>query len=742
MLNVYNSPMTKAAGDSGTDYERQLNRLDCFFYVKDKTDQPCVYYHKADVNDLGGATVPFFVNDLVLKEIFPTGSLCDVFIIANLPDAITFEAKTAATTMQALGELILNMKQGEYDVIGKPFIMTGSGKVQKGKNSNATATIALERVASKVTMTVKVPKFIEVPKGEGTVKMLPVLMDNEGNEPLKTSFRYGTTMSYLSGAYPEDPANFIKTDKIPYTMVDALSKDSYYTFTCDIPFYTYARSWEKGSDIAAYVTFEMPWGEDANEDGEPDNYKTYYYQLLVNGKGRNFEPNAWYDMIVTVGVLGSTVEALPKELEELSYFVLDWTTESSNGESVSGDGHENVEIEKFNYLEVPQTYIEMDNVNEVSIRYNASHKIGVKFDTKGGKSVEGLPGTTDLSKLYIENGSGTPDDKELTDLTLNAFTDNNKGLLTFKYTLGTGIYSPAYVFITIWLDVDGDGEHDSDDEKLEQDVTIVMYPAIYIVGDNSATRSIFVNGNYGQNADHNNYLTIAGKRVGKAVGQDASTYMNVISISAFNDKNYTFVYLNNQDKEYIIGDPRVRSSNKLGIGDDDTEVKQNANGWIKATDVNGNVRSLEYYYPTSSIEPNSYQVIAPKFRIASKLGGYSDCHPDGAALRCASYQEHGFPAGRWRLPTTAEILFIVELQKQNKIKALFYGGNTYFSATDRVKVNDNNSYDLTEGIGSSNASVRCVYDEWYWGSEREAIKNSNYNNYGGYQFTWGDRFIY
>ena len=742
MLNVYNSPMTKAAGDSSTDYERQLNRLDCFFYVKDKTDQPCVYYHKADVNDLGGATVPFFVNDLVLKEIFPTGSLCDVFVIANLPDDLTFEAKTAETTMQALGELILNMKEGEYDVIGKPFIMTGSGKVQKGKNSNATATIALERVASKVTMTVKVPKSIEVPKGEGTVKMLPILMDNEGNEPLNTSFRYGTTMSYLSGAYPEDPANFIWTDKIPYTMVDALSKESYYTLTCDIPFYTYARAWEKGSGTAAYVTFEMPWGEDSDDDGEPDTYKTYYYQLLVNGKGRNFEPNAWYDMIVTVGVLGSEVEALPKELEELSYFVLNWTTETSNGEYGSGDRQENVEIEKFNYLEVPQTYIEMDNVNEVSIRYNASHKIGVKFDTKGSKSVEGLPGTTDFSKLYIENGSGTPDDKELTDLTLNAFTDNNKGLLTFKYTLGTGIYSPAYVFITIWLDVDGDGVHDSD-EILEQDVKIAIYPAIYIVGDNSALYSVFVNGNYRQEASKQDYLTINGKQVGKAVGTDGnnpSTYMNVISISAFNALNYTFVYTNNQKKEYIIGDPRERSSNKLGISDENsTTPNKNASGWIKATDVNGTVRNLQYYYPTS-IE--SYQVIAPKFRIASKLGGYSECHPDGAALRCASYQEHGFPAGRWRLPTTAEILFIVELQKQSKIKALFYGGNTYFSATDRVKVNDNNSYELTEGRGSSNGSVRCVYDEWYWGSEREAIKNSRYDDSGGYEFTWGDRFIY
>ena len=69
VLNVYNSKMTKADGNYDTNYERQLNRLDCFFYVKDKTDQPCVYYHKAEVNELGGATVPFYVNDLVLKEI-------------------------------------------------------------------------------------------------------------------------------------------------------------------------------------------------------------------------------------------------------------------------------------------------------------------------------------------------------------------------------------------------------------------------------------------------------------------------------------------------------------------------------------------------------------------------------------------------------------------------------------------------------------------------------------------------
>lgn len=748
VLNVFNSSITMAESGQSTEYERQLNRLDCFFYVKDKTNEPCVYYHKAEVNDLGSATVPFFVNDLVLKEIFPSGSLCDVFVIANLPGNPTFEAKTPGTTMQALGEYVLDMTEGEYDVIGKPFVMTGSSKVQKGKNSNATADIALKRVASKVTMTVKVPKSIEVENGEKKVKMVPVLKDDEGNEPLKTSFRYGTNKSYLSGEYPNDPNNYIWTDKIPYTL--SKETDSHYIFACDIPFYTYARSWEKGADNAAYVTFEMPWGADEDGDNQADTYKTYYYQILVNGKDRNFTPNTHYDMIVTVGVLGSSVEALPAELDVWSYYILDWTEETQNGEHGSGDRDEDVKIEKFNYLEVPQTYIEMDNVKEVAIRYNASHKIGWKFDETKGKSIEGLPGTTDFSALYINNGSGTPDDVEIQDIDLsNNFTDNGKGWLTFNYELSSAIYSPAYVFITIWLDIDGDGVHDLNDknnpEILTEDVMIVIYPAIFIVGDNSYDYSIFVNGNYNSNRSGGgslSYLTINGERVGKAAGDDDNTYMHIISISAFSENNYTFVYTNGQKKEYIIGDPRERTSNKLGVGDQNTTTPQtNASGWIRATDVNGTVRNLQYYYPTST-EANSYQVIAPKFRIASKLGGYSESSPKGAALRCASYQEHGFPAGRWRLPTTAEVLYIIELQRLGKIQQLFYGGNTYFSATDRVKANSDNTYTLSEGVGTSNASVRCVYDEWYWGSEREAIANSSLNANGGYQFTWGDEKIY
>ena len=746
VLNVFNSPMTKAEGDSSTDYERQLKRLDCFFYVKDQTDQPCVYYHKAEVNNQGSATIPFAVNDLVLMQMFPSGSECDVFIIANLPEnyPTTFEANAEGTDMQSLGRrIVLDMTEGEYDVVGKPFVMTGFGQVHKGQNSNATANISLARVASKVTMTVKVPKSIEVKEGESTVTMFPVLEDNEGNETLKTSFNYGVKKSYLSEAYPDDPENYIKTVKFPYT--ETTGTDTHYVFTCDVPFYTYARSWEKGSINAAYVTFEMPWGKDVNNDNVVDSdYQTYYYQILVNGKDRNFTPNTRYDMIVTVGVLGSIVESRPYELDEYSYYVLDWTEQTSNGEYGSGDRNENVEIDKFNYLEVPQTYIEMNNVSVVDIHYDASHKIGVKFNTTSVKSVEGLPDTTKSSAFYINNGSGAPKEATLPNISIKGnFTDNNKGLLTFNYELGSGVYSPAYVFITIWLDVDGDGVHDSD-EVLAKDVKITIYPAIYLIGEKSKHYSVFVNGHY-NNGNPNNlnsntthpYYSIAGEQVGKAVGYDSDNpnqYMHIISVSSFNqDDQFT---IKGTSYSYIIGDPRSRESNTFGVSD-------GGNGWVAAKKVNDDRGYLENYYPTAG----SFQMIAPKFRISSKLAGYSHCSPKGAVYRCASYQEDGYPAGRWRLPTTAEVLFVINLQTQGKIQELFVGSSNYCSSTHTINcTKNNNTYTLTfwDDIvlanNKSTVSVRCVYDEWYWGSEKEALENSNYP--GGYEFTWGDREVY
>ena len=96
--------------------------------------------------------------------------------------------------------------------------------------------------------------------------------------------------------------------------------------------------------------------------------------------------------------------------------------------------------------------------------------------------------------------------------------------------------------------------------------------------------------------------------------------------------------------------------------------------------------------------------------------------------RCASYQEDGYPAGRWRLPTRAEFQFIVYLSYKEKIPTLYKSTSDYWCAHGYGKPNNGN-VTMNYKTKSSGNSVRCVYDEWYWGSEKIADKT---------KFTWGD----
>jgi hypothetical protein len=115
-------------------------------------------------------------------------------------------------------------------------------------------------------------------------------------------------------------------------------------------------------------------------------------------------------------------------------------------------------------------------------------------------------------------------------------------------------------------------------------------------------------------------------------------------------------------------------------------------------------------------------IISPLYKIQSPYGALiGSAYYDVAQKRCATYQEAGYPAGRWRLPTLAEVAFIVYLQSQNVIEPMFVTNTTGYwtSSGGRVFLYSSNSY-YTENYKSSTDSkcfVRCVYDLWYWGSD-------------------------
>ena len=201
------------------------------------------------------------------------------------------------------------------------------------------------------------------------------------------------------------------------------------------------------------------------------------------------------------------------------------------------------------------------------------------------------------------------------------------------------------------------------------------------------------------------------------------------------------------DNTYTIGDPR-----ELDIDTDLVNTKNNNNSiWATAYALYDNEasRTLKYYYPTDnrtstndtyseSKDPISYKtgnVIAPKIRVASS---YSVTHNTNsremAEKRCASYQEDGYPAGRWRMPTFAEAKFIYTLSWNGKIPALFNAGKNYWCAHGDFLPKSDNSGEVELNPTGNATSIRCVYDEWYWGSEPAALKNQNDKD----QFTWGD----
>lgn len=788
VLTVFNSTMTKAITDpNGLEYERKLESLDCFFYVKGQTNSPCVYYQRLDpvpdnALDDGRADIPLNVSDDVLNAMFPgANTTCDVFLIANLPANTAYAANKAGTEVSSLNKTLLTMAEdGAYDGINKPFAMAGldiATKAEVDRKVSVKGEIPLYRAAAKITISVNIPSSITtyVTKfdGEGNILrdengepikeaqiMQPVFTETQNDAtvvPLQSSFHNGVNKTYLRADYVDASNNslineedYFDTSKHRY--VPSGSSNDVHTYTCEVPFYSYARAWERGADNAAYISFEMPW-----RNATTDVHKTYYYQIPINIKGNEFKSNHWYDLTVNIGVLGSTVEDRPYPIEDMTFYVLDWTTEP---ETDYGDRYEDVYMEKYTYLVVPEKRIEINNATTGKIPYDASHTIGIKMNEASGKEVEILPGTsTALSAFYLNCSEKTPAVLSLP-ITKTNFSDDGKGNVTYTYQIPKDpkVYSPVYVYVTLWLDFNKNGEIDANEAEFSEDVMIVQYPPIYIIPDKSTPSSILVNdrganGNTtGQGSTSTGSITYNGYWLGQVPGTSSSgEYMYTINVTSFNADN-TFLYNTDNNPNgpqtaynYIIGDPRQRYST-TDLNDDGRDMDQY---WVTAPDVNGTTRKLQYYYPTSE-EEGVFQIIAPKFRVVSFLAaGTSEINYEGAKMRCATFQEDGFPAGRWRLPTFAEVQFIIMLQREKVIQPIYYGGSKYFTSTNQVQYQDNavNYMDFEDASPSTrqpDGSVRCVYDEWYWGSEREAQKNPRGTAGGAneYLFTWGDKKIW
>ena len=439
-----------------------------------------------------------------------------------------------------------------------------------------------------------------------------------------------------------------------------------------VPFYSYPSAWEKGDDIReAYLTLRLSWKNKTTGSILP-----YCYRIPVNDDARTLLRNHHYRIKLHVGMLGSLEGVVPLTPE---YIIEDW-----NEMNIEDD------IKKYQYLWVKDKYVVMNNVPAIDIEYASSSKI--EFELISVQRYSPLDETG-------VNNNNIPE--RLIDIEHPgvSFEVNANGTFTVKHEIDPETkndYRPWYIKFKV---TNGDG-------IISDEITVVQNPAIYAVGNFNAdgTKNRFVNGDAGD-ANGSTIPHRVADDAGKSIGT-LNDLSNVGDYDVNRNKNQYKIYVTvlDKDDDSRIGDPRDKEVNNFS--------------GLKLTN----------YHPASS-STNTDKIIAPSFLIASSWGitqpvDESEC----AQKRCAAYQENGYPAGRWRLPTEAEIKFVQKLSDDDYIPALFQG--FYWASSGKL---------VKSGNVSDNAYnyVRCVYDLWFWGDD--PMYDNKETGEVLTTFTWGDK---
>ena len=233
------------------------------------------------------------------------------------------------------------------------------------------------------------------------------------------------------------------------------------------------------------------------------------------------------------------------------------------------------------------------------------------------------------------------------------------------------------------------------------------------------------------------------------VGTSGGTYYlgSAPGSGTSSNNNYNMVLIQTtvlpSNSSYMLGDPRVMVIDNLNANwPNNNNTGAAATEWsANVTSVQGTTRRLSYYYPVDHTS-KANNIIAPKFRIASSRGATQPMTYANAFRRCASYQEFGYPMGRWRLPTVAEVMYIAKLNADGKIERLLGGGDSgttdYWCNNGYVTVNNTNNDppEMNYSTPTGTKYVRCVYDDWYWSGM--TLNGNDVSQVSKTTATWGD----
>ena len=250
-----------------------------------------------------------------------------------------------------------------------------------------------------------------------------------------------------------------------------------------VPFYAYEHDWRSVSTNETFLRLKLSMRpKEAKAD---DPWVNYYYRIPVNYRKalgevkedmlHKLERNHLYDVLTSIEVLGSLNEDTPVDITS-NIAIKPWNLI----EAVDG------ELLKAQYLEVYDKYPIMADVDEVSIPYASSLPVDIKiesvwyeyYDQRGIHYRREFSKTE--SKLYKINGtktlvkseSNTPDWDGIVITPSENYLSN--GVITIQHPVPVN-YIPYHIEFTV----------KQQGGNLSQVVHVLQYPNRYVTGDRS-----------------------------------------------------------------------------------------------------------------------------------------------------------------------------------------------------------------------------------------------------------------
>ena len=723
-LQLRASGDTTEAGEDAYN-ENRIAAVSVFFFTDTETATCSYMKRNIPTNNSNTLNVP-------LDDTFKPGEYF-IFVLANVP--VHQEPITGKFTLNQMKEKLMYTQLSSADKPEEAFVMQGITEKVEVASGALGGTVTLSRLAAKIVLlpTIKSPIKIDGVTYTAEVDRMDVALHHvtnyvhpDGTELTREEYNKRLTSE-------EKEKTFTTTDPRKYKSVTAPGAAAAYVH---IPFYSYPHTWLAYTETSqlvqsekqTYLTFRIPWTCTKNGVQLSTNY---YYRVPVtneiisgsDGKGyRSLKSNTLYKIKMNVGVLGSIDPGQVTPDVDLKYEISDWKSVG-----ISAD------VNKYNYLELETNYVEMNNESRADIGLTSSSDVTAKvvkitYPDYSGTTIKPAVTMTEPVKPNREDFTGLWAEYKYQQALKRYESDlktwNNQSnfvtvygqSITFEHAVSADVYVPYTYTIEV---TNKDGQ--------KQELTITQYPPIYITGEYNSNGSSnrFV---YGETTNE----TLVGK------GWDA--FYTVVDdnnkslggahdpgdgSSSNNNKNQYTIHVTQLDaadeSKYIIGDPRDPTPTKLSnLTKYGTSSQKGLQSYLKTRGETETEREYD-------------RMIAPVFKIASSWGVVTKGSIDYAQAqkRCASYQENGYPAGRWRIPTEGEIEFIVSLSNKGYIPKLF--GGDYYASSKRYYIGGDEGtegkFGGTAGSNNGNRSVRCVYDVWYWGDEKLANPNV---------FTWGD----